>query len=70
VEPRYPGNACVTLDPGLGGGGGGQVGFLYTFQYNGVLGANYAAVAVTPAGRVTTWMYRGKDNAGNDSWSR
>jgi type II secretory pathway pseudopilin PulG len=48
-----------------------QVGFLYTFQYTGVLGgASYAALAVSPAGRITTWMYGGTDANGNAIWVR
>jgi type II secretory pathway pseudopilin PulG len=70
-EPVWPNNVCTSTDPGGGPPNGGlPVGFLYLFQYTGMLGANYAAVVVTPAGRVTTWMYRGKDAGGNDVWSR
>lgn len=66
TQPQWPGSGCFSTDPNTAT----SVGFLYLFQYSGMLGANYAAVSVTPAGRVTTWMYRGKDNAGNDVWSR
>jgi type II secretory pathway pseudopilin PulG len=67
TEPVWTaGTLCTTTDPA-----GNLVGFLYTFQYTGRLGAaGYAAIAVTPAGRVTTWMYRGQDAGGNDVWSR
>lgn len=66
--PTWPASACFSNDPNIAGSP--PVGFVYTFQYTGTLGANYAAVVVTPAGRVTTWMYRGKDAGGNDAWSR
>ena len=35
------------------------VGFLYEFRYTGANGNTYAAVAVTPAGLVSVWMYNG-----------
>lgn len=73
VEPQWPAAGCFSSDqagtPG-GPGAGGAVGFLYVFQYNAAFGVQYAAVVVTPAGRVTTWMWRGRDAGGNDVWSR
>ncbi|HZU23077.1 MAG TPA: hypothetical protein VE998_09620 [Terriglobales bacterium] len=66
TEPVWPTVPCFSTDPNTAN----PVGFLYVFQYTGILGANYAAVVVTPAGRVTTWMYRGKDGGGNDVWTR
>ena len=67
TEPNWGNNdVCVNRDAA-----GTQVGFLYTFQYAGVLGgANYAALAVSPAGRITTWMYGGKNANGVDLWVR
>ena len=35
------------------------VGFVYKLQYAGTNSTTYAAVAVTPSGLVTTWMYNG-----------
>ena len=65
TEPNW-GNRDVCVSRNAAGT---QVGFLYTFQYAGVLGgASYAALAVSPAGRITTWMYGGKDAHGNDLW--
>ena len=65
--PVWPAGKCQTLDPNFGGR---PVGFLYLLQYTGTAGVSYSAVAVTPAGRVTSWTYGGKDANGIDTWSR
>jgi len=70
TEPNYSiGDRCVSRDPAPLAGSN-PIGFLYTFQYTGMLGVNYAAVAITPAGRVTTWLYGGTDANGNAIWVR
>ncbi len=61
-QPKYPGDQCVQNDPNTGL----PVGFLYVLNYQGTQG--FAAIAVTPAGRVTSWTYSGIDGNGRALW--
>ncbi len=66
-EPRFPpfGNdQCVQADPN----NGLPVGFLYVLQYQNTQA--YAAIAVTPAGRVTSWTFIGIDGNGQAVWQQ
>lgn len=64
VEPKYPGDRCVQTDPVSTQ----PVGFLYVLNYNNT--QNFAAIAVTPSGRVTTWSYTGVDANGVANWQQ
>lgn len=64
VQPKYPADQCVQTDPATGL----PVGFLYVLNYNGT--QSFSAIAVTPAGRVTTWTYSGIDGNGRANWSQ
>ncbi len=64
TEPKYPTDQCVQTDPTTGL----PVGFLYVLNYQGTQG--YAAIAVTPAGRVTAWTYSGIDGNGRAVWQQ
>ena len=67
VPPNWnANNRCVQTDPVTTA----PVGFLYVLQYTGTTGISYSAIAVTPAGRVTTWTYTGIDANGNAAWAR
>jgi type II secretory pathway pseudopilin PulG len=66
--PTYPLGFCYTTDSS--GPSSKPVGFLYLLQYNGMTNVTYAAVAVTPSGRVSVWNYIGVDNNGNDVWAQ
>jgi prepilin-type N-terminal cleavage/methylation domain-containing protein len=61
-EPTYPNDQCVQTDPVTGL----PVGFLYVLQYQNT--QSFSAVAVTPAGRVTSWTYTGLDANGRALW--
>ena len=53
--PVWTSNAtCNEFDTNLK-----AVGFLYELRYTGANGNTYAAVAVTPAGLVSVWLYNG-----------
>jgi prepilin-type N-terminal cleavage/methylation domain-containing protein len=69
VEPVWPANLCVNNDPNPPFNGG-PVGFLYTLMLTSSLGPKYAAVVVTPAGRVLVYTYAGIDNNGVAVWTR
>ena len=64
VEPRYPVDQCSQSDPATGL----PVGFLYVLNYNNT--QSFSAIAVTPAGRVTTWNYTGIDGNGRAIWQQ
>ncbi len=67
TEPKFPpvGNdQCVQADPATGV----PIGFLYVLQYQNT--QSFAAIAVTPAGRVTTWTYTGIDGNGRAVWQQ
>ena len=66
TQPVWPTVLCYTTDQSVTGHP--PIGFLYVFQYNGMLSPAYSAVAVTPAGRVAVYTYAGKDSGGNDVW--
>lgn len=63
-QPKYPGDTCVQSDPVTGL----PVGFLYVLQYQN--SQSFSAIAVTPAGRVTTWTYTGLDGNGRAVWQQ
>ncbi|MBV9610682.1 MAG: GspH/FimT family pseudopilin [Acidobacteria bacterium] len=66
TQPVWPTVLCYTTDQSVTGHP--PIGFLYVFQYNGMLTPSYSAVAVTPAGRIAVLNYSGKDGSGNDVW--
>lgn len=66
TQPVWPGMRCSTTDQTQSPPQ--AVGFVYVLR-NGDLGNSYAAVSITPAGRITAWMYRGRDTNGNDLWT-
>jgi len=68
TQPVWPTVLCYSTDQSVSGHP--PVGFLYVFQYNGILAPTYSAVAVTPAGRVAVYTYTGKDSSGNDVWTQ
>lgn len=63
-QPVYPNDQCLQTDPVSGL----PVGFLYVLQYQN--GQSFSAVAVTPAGRVTSWTYSGIDANGRAIWQQ
>jgi hypothetical protein len=67
TQPVWPAVLCYTTDQNQPSHP--AVGFLYVFQYNGILRPSYAAVSVTPAGRVSSWTYGGQDSNGQDVWN-
>lgn len=69
AEPVWPTNLCVNNDPNPPFNGG-PVGFLYTLMLTSSLGPKYAAVVVTPAGRVLVYTYAGIDSNGVNVWTR
>ena len=63
VEPAFPGN-CSEFNGAVAGGN--QVGYLVALQYGNT--NQYAAVAVSPAGLINTYVYTGVDANGNFGW--
>lgn len=64
TPPKWPLEQCLQTDPNslL------PVGFLYVLQYQNT--QSFSAIAVTPAGRVTTWTYNGIDGNGRAVWQQ
>jgi hypothetical protein len=58
------GGACNSHTGGVvQGQSGANVGFLFFFQQQGSFGAvNWAAIAITPAGRMESWYYSNRSN--------
>ena len=69
VEPTWPANLCVNNDPNAPFNGA-PVGFLYTMILTSSVGSKYAAVVVTPAGRILVYTYAGQDGNGVNVWTR
>jgi hypothetical protein len=63
-QPKYPVDTCVQNDPVTGL----PVGFLYVLQYQN--SQSFSAIAVTPAGRITTWTFTGIDGNGRAVWQQ
>ena len=62
--PKWPLQQCLQTDPvSLL-----PVGFLYVLQYQNT--QSFSAIAITPAGRVTTWTYSGLDANGRAIWQQ
>jgi Tfp pilus assembly protein FimT len=64
TRPVWGANNCRTIDAA-----GNQVGFLWVLQYTGAVNVSFAAVATTPAGRISAWSYTGIDRNGNAGWT-
>lgn len=64
AQPKWPADQCVQIDPVTTL----PVGFLFVLNYNNT--QNFAAIAVTPSGRVTTWTYTGIDGNGRAMWQQ
>lgn len=62
------GGACNSHTGGIvQGQSGANVGFLFFFRQQGTFGAqNWAAIAITPAGRMESWYYSNQTN----TWSQ
>lgn len=69
TEPVWPTNLCVNNDPNPPFNGA-PVGFVYTLMLSSAVGTKYAAVVVTPAGRVVVYTYQGQDGNGVNVWTR
>ena len=69
TEPVWPTNLCVNNDPNPPFNGA-PVGFVYTLMLSSAVGTKYAAVVVTPAGRVVVYSYQGQDGNGVNVWTR
>jgi prepilin-type N-terminal cleavage/methylation domain-containing protein len=66
TAPTYPSSVCTRVDPITSK----PVGFLYILQYTGMGSTSYAAVTVTPAGRISVWSYEGTDANGYGRWAQ
>jgi|SRR5579884_46692 len=69
TEPVWPANLCVNNDPNPPFNGA-PVGFVYTMMLTSSVGTKYAAVVVTPAGRILVYTYEGQDSNGGNVWTR
>ena len=69
TEPVWPTNLCVNSDPNPPFNGA-PVGFVYTMMLTSSVGTKYAAVVVTPAGRILVYAYQGQDGNGVNVWTR
>ena len=59
MEPVFPGNCSEFA-------GANPVGFLVVLQYGNT--QQFAAVAMSPAGLINTFLYTGVDAGGNLGW--